>query len=41
MNDDKCHFFITNLAEESISAKIGNENINNSESEKLLGIVIY
>ena len=40
MNEDKCHLLITNQGDGCISARIGKENIANSKSEKLLGIII-
>ena len=38
LNDDKCHLLITSSTE--TSAKVGDHNIKNSTSEKLLGITI-
>ena len=40
MNSDKCHLLITHQDADCISARIGNEIIGNSQSEKLLGITI-
>ena len=38
LNDDKCHLLITSST--ATSAKVGDHNITNSASEKLLGITI-
>ena len=40
MNEDKCHLLITNQEEKRVSAIIGKETIENSNSVKLLGITI-
>ena len=37
-NDDKCHLIICN--QENVSVTLGNEKISESESVKLLGVVI-
>ena len=40
MNEDKCHLLITNQDEGSIIDHIGDEIIKNSQSKKLLGIIL-